>query len=83
MTAQEIADRNAGIDRLCRILGAGRAYICDAFLWFTLGEPSLNPEQLEHWLEKHGKGPKEGESLRDAIEKHYGKETADLAESLI
>ena len=75
--------REDGIARVCRTLHTTKMMICDPLLSIGLGSPSIDPSLLEKWLVKHGKyGGADGESIRDAIEKHYGKKTADLIESL-
>ena len=77
-----VEERKAGIDRLCKALGTTMGYVCDP-LMSMLGCPSVNPIFIEEWLVKHGKGPADGESIRDALVKHYGEKVAALAESLI
>lgn len=68
---------------MCRILHTTKMMICDPMLSFGLGQSSIDPTLLEKWLMKHGKYKGEdGESIRDAIEKHYGKDAADLIDSL-
>ncbi len=68
---------------MCRTLHTTKMMICDPLLSLGLGSPSIDPSLLEKWLVKHGKySGEDGESIRDAIEKHYGKKTADLIESL-
>ena len=71
--------REKGIGRVCSVLRTTKAMICDPFLSCCFDAPSINPMLLEKWLSKMGK---RGESIRDAIEKHYGEELADLIDSL-
>lgn len=81
LTVRERAD---GIRRLANRLGLSNPHIIsDILLWKVLGHPALNPILLEKWLSHTGHAPREGESLRDCLTRHYGAEWADLAESLI
>ena len=84
MTSGEefVKRRNESCDRLCRTLGTSKAFICDLMLSKLCGYPCLDPQNLERWLRLHHKMEGE-ESIREAIEREYGKEIADLAESLI
>lgn len=77
----ELKRRNADLAKVCKILHTTKAMLCDPFLYLIT--PSIDVERLEKWLVKHGKyHGEDGVSLRDVIEKHYGKDTADLIESL-
>lgn len=76
--------REEGVARVCKKLHTTKMMICDPPLSIGLGSPSIDPLLLEKWLVKHGKySGGDGESIRDAVEKHYGRDTADLIESLI
>lgn len=76
--------REAGADRLCRILGVSRGFIFDPLLTIVGNLPSLDPTRLEKWLIKTGRMENDSdESIRECLERHYGKHVADLAESLI
>ena len=49
-----------------------------------LGTPTLHPVLLEKWLIRRGwYAPDAGESIKDCILRLFGKEWADLAESLL
>ena len=75
--------REEGIAKVCKILHTTKMMICDPLLTLGLGSPSIDPSLLEKWLVKHGKyRDGEGESIRDAVVRHYGKDTADLIDSL-
>lgn len=77
----ELKRRNADLAKVCKKLHTTKMMICDPFL--SLITPSIDVVLLEKWLVKHGKySGADGESIRDAIEKHYGEKTADLIESL-
>lgn len=77
----DLKRRGEGIAKVCKILHTTKAMLCDPFLYLIT--PSIDVERLEKWLVKHGKyHGEEGVSLRDVIEKHYGKDTADLIDSL-
>ena len=83
MTENEARElRKAKVEKLCRVLGTTPMYICDPLLTFALQEPSVDPTRLEQWMERR-RLIRDGESIRDALVRHYGKATADLAESLI
>ena len=86
MTAEEKAERADGVRRLANRLGCpSPSYISDPFLSLALGYPSVNPIYLEKWLVRiHKYEPwEEKESIRECIERLYGKEWADLAGRLI
>lgn len=75
--------REEGVAKVCRTLHTTKMMICDPLLSLGLGRPSIDPTLLEKWLIKHGKyRDADGESIRDAVVKHYGKDTADLIDSL-
>ena len=77
----ELERRAAGISKVCKTLHTTKMYICDPFL--DLITPSIDVVKLEKWLVKHGKYREgDGESVRDAIVKHYGKATAELIDTL-
>ena len=79
--AADLKRREKGIAKVCRTLHTTKMMICDPFL--SLITPSIDVGLLEKWLVKHGKyHGEDGVSLRDVIEKHYGKDTADLIDSL-
>ena len=79
-------ERAVGIRRLADRLGITNPnMICDILLWKMAGQHHLDPTLLEQWLVKTGKYHPEmcDESLRECMIRVYGKECADLAESLI
>lgn len=82
ISKEEFERRDTGVNRLCAVLGTTRAFICDPILTMVMGIPSVDPFHIEQWLKRIGKGVGADESLYDALEKHYGKEIADLAKSL-
>ena len=76
--------REAGAEELCRILGVARGFIFYPLLSIVGNLPSLDPTRLEKWLVKFGRMENDSEeSIRECLERHYGKYVADLAESLI
>lgn len=82
MNDDEKKRREDDCDRLCKVLGTSKAYIFDLLITKVCGYPCLHPEYLEKWLkERHMIN--EDESIRESLERNYGKEIADLAESLI
>lgn len=83
ISKEEYERRYNGVNRLCSVLGTTRACICDPILTMVMRIPSVDPLHLEQWLKWIGKGVGENESLYETLERHYGKEIADLAESLI
>ena len=87
MTAAEEAERQRreqGMREVCRRLGTTRACVCDPLLTLGLGMPSIDPILLEKWLVMHGKyGVREDESIREALERNYGRDFAALVGSLI
>lgn len=80
--ADEKNRREEACNMLCKTLGTSRAFICDLLLSKISGYPCLDPQNLERWLRQHHKMDGD-ESIRDAMEREYGKEITDLAESLI
>jgi hypothetical protein len=75
--------REEGVAKVCRTLHTTKMMICDPLLTLGLGSPSIDPSLLEKWLVKHGKySGADGENIRDAVEKHFGRDTADLIDSL-
>lgn len=83
MTTADIkARRERDADRLCSVLHTSRAYIFDMLISFAMDMPCLHPQNLERLLCKRGEMV-DDESIRDCLERRYGKEIADLAESLI
>lgn len=85
-TLSEDAKRRAdGLRKLANKLGCvSPMYICDVWTWQMMGEPCLNPILLEKWLAKKYHYDTEGdESIKDCMERLFGKKWADLAESLI
>ena len=79
---REVKRREEGIDRLCQILGTTHDQICDPLVTTLFGCPFLSPRKIEKWLVTRNM-INDGESTRDSVERCYGKEVADLAESLI
>ena len=75
--------RDEGVKKLCKILHTTRRFICDPLLTLALGSPSVDPTLLERWLLRHHKMAVVGESIKEALTRNYGKEVAELAESLI
>ena len=67
----------------CKVLNVGQGYICDAFLTLGCGEPSVDPFKLERLLKSRSVYREDEESIRECLERVYGKEIADLAESLL
>ena len=76
-------ERDRGIHRLCRLLGATRADICDPMMSVFYGAPASCPIAIERWMNWKGIGPSEGESLAEALTRHFGKEAAELAQRLV
>lgn len=76
-------ERERGITRLCRLLGATRADICDPMMSVLLGAPASCPIAIERWMKWKGIGPSDGESLAEAMTRHFGKEAAELAQRLV
>ena len=83
MTKDEKERRKNGVRLLCEVLNIGQGYICDDFLTLQCGEPSLDPCKLEKLLKKRGLLKEEEESIRECLDRVYGKEIGELAESLI
>lgn len=83
ISKEEYERRDAGVNRLCSVLGTTRAFICDPILTMVMRIPSVDPFHIEQWLKRIGKGVGTNESLYDTLERHYGKEIADLAQSLV
>lgn len=75
----EVERRERGIDEVCSRLQSARAFLCDPETYVII--PSLDPVQMERLLlNRHLLF--DGESIRDCIERLYGKVLADLIESL-
>lgn len=83
MTKEEISIRSSNLSRLCNVLDVGFGWICDVFLTLQCGEPSIDPEKIERLLKHRGYLKDGEESIRECLERMYGKEIADLVESLI
>lgn len=79
----ELERRTKGVERLCHRLATTPAFICDPMLRMACGMPFIDPARLEKWMTHIGKRVGENESLKDALARHFGKEIADLAESLL
>lgn len=83
MTKEEKTEREKGIRRLCKALNVGLGYVCDDFLTIKCGEPSIDPEKIETLLKKRNQLKIDEESIRECLDRVYGKEIGELAESLI
>ena len=83
MKTEEKKRREGGIRHLCTVLNVGMGHICDDFLTLQCGEPSVDPEKVERLLKKRGLLREEEESIRECLDRVYGKRIGDLAESLI
>ena len=78
----ECKRREEACNRLCKTLCTSRAFICDLLLSKISGYPCLDPQNLERWLRQHHKMGGD-ESIREAMEREFGKEITDLVERLI
>ena len=83
MTMSNAMRREERVRKLCAKLHTTKMFICDPMMTRMLGIPSIDPMLIEKLLVKRGEMAEDGESIRDALTNHYGKETAELAESLI
>ena len=83
MTKDEKSLRAEGISRLSKAFNVGWGYICDDFLTLQCGEPSVDPEKIERLLKKRGLLKEEEESIRECLDRVFGKRIGELAESLI
>ena len=78
----ECKRREEGIDKVCTALHTTRMYICDLL---TLGYnllPSIDPIKVEKWISKHCCYNPDKESIKDFIIRMYGREIAELMETL-
>lgn len=83
MTVDDIKRRRTeDADRLCKALGTSKMFLFDPLMSFALGYPCIYPEYIERFLAARGH-LKDGESIRECLERVYGKDVAELAESLI
>ena len=64
-----------------RAMGAAPKDVCDAIEWF-LGRAVFDPFAMEKWLH-HRRLISEDESVRDALERNFGKDVADAVEANI
>ena len=83
MTKEEKASREKGIRRLCEVLKVAWGHICDDFLTLQCGEPSIDPDKIDTLLKKRGVLKEDEESIRECLDRVYGKGIGELAESLI
>lgn len=83
MTKDERTRRERGIKRLCKILNVGPAFICDHLLTLAAGEPSIDPSKMETLLKMRGLLKENVESIKECLARQFGKDIAELAESLI
>ena len=83
MTKEDKNRREEGIHRLCEVLNVGWGYICDDFLTLQCGEPTIDPIKMDTLLKKRRLLKEDEESIRECLDRLYGKEIGELAESLI
>ena len=80
LTAEE---RETKANRLCNLLDCTPMYIFDTNLWMLFKEKHTDPIKMEKFLAYRGKPLREDESLKEGLERIYGKEATALAEELI
>ncbi len=63
-------------------MGALPMHVCDAIEWFCFGNVVFDPLNMEKWLRHRGLMA-DGVSVRDALERNFGKTVADAVEANI
>lgn len=63
-------------------MGAAPQDVCDAVEWFCFANIVFDPLNMEKWL-RHRRLMADGVSVRDALERKFGKEVADAVEENI
>lgn len=69
-------------EQAMREMNASPMYVCDAVEWLRFGNIVFDPIMIEKWL-RHKGMIDEGVSVRDALERNFGKDVADAVEANI
>ena len=83
MTKEEKKRREEGVRHLCTVLNVGMGHICDEFLTLQCGEPSIDPDKIDKLLKRRNAIRENEESIRECLDRLYGKHIGELAESLL
>lgn len=76
-------ESNASFDEALKALGTVPAKIADAFAIAFFYRWSVDPVKVEKLLASRKQFVKEGESIKDAVAKFYGKDAAEAVERAI
>lgn len=69
-------------EQVMRKMGAMPMHVCDAIEWFCYGNTVFDPINIEKWL-RHRRLMADVVSVRDALERAFGREVADAVEENI